>query len=163
MSSLQEIIYAEEWLNLAISKNKLGDFIIGIPPYAKTRINQGGIQEPILEPNLECLYSYYEDNPSTNFDKVVENELYKVISERGNNDFIIYAVLMFINMQLEHEKTNRAKFELNCSGLLSAVREQIKNNKDKFQTKSPTFEDGVWPEIEFYDNHMSEHYNQRVL
>ena len=93
MSSLQEIIYAEEWLNLAISKNKLGDFIIGIPPYAKTRINQGGIQEPILEPNLECLYSYYEDNPSTNFDKVVENELYKVISERGNNDFIIYSLI----------------------------------------------------------------------
>ena len=35
------------------------------------------------------------------FPNFSENELYKVISERGNNDFIIYAVLMFINMQLE--------------------------------------------------------------
>lgn len=163
MSSLQERMHAKKWLEMAISKNKLGDFIIGIPPYAKTKVNQAGIVEPILEPNLECLYSYHAKNPSIGFDKIVEQELYKVIAERGNNEFIIYAVLMFINMQLEHEKTNRAGFELNCSGLLSAVSQQIKNNKSKFQEKSETFEEGLWPTIEFYDSHMSEKYNQRVL
>lgn len=163
MSSIQDLIYAKKWLELAISTNKLGNFIIGIPPYAKTRVNQGGITEPILEPNLECLYSYYEKNPQLNFDKLVENELYRMINEKGNTDYIIYTTLMFINMQLEHEKTNRAKFKLDCSGLLSAVRQQIKNNKEKFQARSQKFDESVWPEIEFYDSHMSEHYNQRVL
>lgn len=37
MSTLQERIYAKKWLKLAISKNKLANFAIGLPPYAEIK------------------------------------------------------------------------------------------------------------------------------
>lgn len=163
MSTLQQMLAANRWLDLAISKNKLGFFVIGIPPYAQYRTNDVGVREAILEPNLQSLYHYYERHKELSFDKDVENAIYQLIETDGNKDFMIYQTLMFITMQLEHEKRRTAKFSLDCTGILDAIRQKINENKHTFKKPSDAFAKSVWPEIKFYDAHITENYNQHVL
>ena len=59
MSTRQARIYAKKWFKLAISKNKLADFVIGLPPYAEHRSDGGEIPMPLLGPNAEVLYDYH--------------------------------------------------------------------------------------------------------
>ena len=59
MSTLQARIYAEKWFELAINKNKLADFVIGLSPYAEHRSDGGEIPMPLLGPNAEVLYDYH--------------------------------------------------------------------------------------------------------
>ena len=74
MSTLQARIYAEKWFELAINKNKLADFVIGLPPYAEHRSDGGEILMPLLGPNAEVLYDYHAENKDANYD-LVQNML----------------------------------------------------------------------------------------
>ena len=60
MSTLQAKINAKRWFELAIKKNKLADFIIGLPPYAEHRPDDGELPMPVLVPNVEILYDYHK-------------------------------------------------------------------------------------------------------
>ena len=160
MSTLQERVYAKKWLTLAIDKNKLADFAIGLPPYAKQKTNDLGIPEPVLVPNLESLYDYYEKHKEMNFDRDVESAVLQLVEDEGDNACIIFHTLMFILTQLSYEKRGSAKFTLDCSRLLGAIKEKAEQNKGKLNKKNGN---DVWRSIEFYDHHLREQYGLHLL
>lgn len=157
MSTLQKRRYAKKWLKLAISKNELANFAIGLPPYAEIKSKY----EPILVPNLEVLYAYYEESKESNFDQDVENAVIQIVEECGDNECIILHTLRFVVTHLAYEKRGAAKFSLDCSKLLDEIKKKVINNKRRFQKKNGT--DDVWDLIEFYDSLLREQHDLHFL
>ena len=155
MSSIQDRMHAEKWLDLAISKHKLADFVIGLPPYAKVRPEQG----PVLVPNLEVLYDCHEEHPERGFDRDVENAVIQIVEASGENAQVVLHALVFVATHLAYEKRGAAKFSLNCPKLLDAIRKQVSGHKKEWQKQS----DDVWRSIVFYDSLLREQHGLHLL
>lgn len=154
MATIQEIIHAKKWLKLAISKNKLADFVIGLPPYAKTVPDNAGNPQPVLVPNLLCLYSYCDAHPG--FPKKVEQALFEKIEASGDQEAIVCYTLQFLILQLSKENSGTAGFTLDCTAMLCALRKKIEENPRQFSADT-------WSLIRFYDSHISKNYGLHLL
>lgn len=117
--------------------------------------------KPILVPNLEVLYAYYEKSKESNFDRDVENSVIQIAEECGDNEYIILHTLSFVVTHLAYEKRGATKFSLDCSKLLDEINKKVINNKRRFQKKNGT--DDVWDLIEFYDSLLREEYGLYFL
>ena len=144
-------INAKKWLELAISKNKLVHFVLGVPPYAKQSVNEAGEREPVLAPNLQVLYDYHKEHPEFNLDRAAQTAVFQMIENMDKGDPVICSVLWFITVQLCYEKQGRAAFCLDCQGILDALREKVRGKQK------------TTPEIVFYDSHLREQYGVKFL
>ena len=156
MGTLQDRIYAEKWFELAIKKNKLADFVIGLPPYAEHRTDGGEIPMPVLVPNAEVLYDYHAENKEAYFDTVVENAVFQIVGDRGDDAYVLLHVLIFIVTHLAYEKRGAASFTLDCPKILDAIRIKLAKNKARFINDSKSKE--VLDSIEFYACLLCEQY-----
>lgn len=157
MGTLQDKIYAEKWLELAIKKKKLADFVIGLPPYAEHRLDGGKIPMPVLVPNAEVLYDYHAKNKEAYFDTDVQNAVLQIVEEKGDDAYILLHVLVFIVTHLAYEKRGAASFILDCQKILDAIRIKLAKNKKKFIKDSESKE--VLDSVEFYNCLLCEQYN----
>ena len=157
LGTLQNRIYAEKWFELAIKKNKLADFVIGLPPYAEHRTDCGEIPMPVLVPNAEVLYDYHAENKEAYFDTVVENDVLQIVDNKGDDAYVLLHVLVFITTHLAYEKRGAASFTLDCPKILDAIRIKLTKNKAKFIKDSESKE--VLDSIEFYASLLCEQYN----
>ena len=89
MSTLQALIHAEKWFELAIEENKLADFVIGLPPYAEHRPDGGEIPMPVLGPNAEVLYEYHAENKEAHFDTDVQNAVLQIVEDKGDDAYVL--------------------------------------------------------------------------
>ena len=157
MSTLQAQINAKRWFELAIKKNKLADFVIGLPPYAEHRSDGGEIPIPVLGPNVEFLYDYYAENKYTHFDTDVQNAVLQIVEDKGDNVYVTLHALIFIVTHLAYEKRGAATFALDCPKLLDAIRRKLTKNEKKLSKENGSEE--LWDLIEFYDRLLGEQYN----
>ena len=157
MSTLQARIYAEKWFELAINKNKLADFVIGLSPYAEHRSDGGEIPMPLLGPNAEVLYDYHAENKDAHFDTDVQNAVLQIVEDNGNDAYVLLHALIFIVTQLAYEKRGAATFALDCSKLLDVIRRKLTKNEKKLSKENGSEE--LWDLIEFYDRLLCEQYN----
>ena len=157
MSTRQAKIRAKRWFELAIKMNKLGYFVIGLPPYAELRSDGGEIPTPILVPNVEVLYDYHTKNEEAHFVADVENAVLQIVEDKGDDAYILLHVLVFIVTHLAYEKRGAATFTLDCQKILDAIRIILAQNKKKFIKDSATKE--VLDSIEFYNWLLCEQYD----
>ena len=157
MGSLQDRIYAKKWFDLAIKKNKLADFVIGLPPYAKHRPDGGIIAIPTLVPNAEMLYDYHAKNREAHFDTEVQNAVLQIVVEKGDDAYVLLHTLIFVATHLAYEKRGAAEFALDCPRILDAIRVKLAKNKKKFIIASESKE--ILEYIEFYSNLLCEQHN----
>ena len=157
MSTLQARIYAEKWFELAINKNKLADFVIGLPPYAEHRSDDGEIPMPLLGPNAEVLYDYHAENKDAHFDTDVQNAVLQIVEDNGNDAYVLLHALIFIVTQLAYEKRGTATFAMDCPKLLDAIRRKLTKNEKKLSKENGSEE--LWDLIECYDRLLCEQYN----
>jgi len=161
MSTLQAKINAKRWFELAITKNKLADFIIGLPPYAEHRPDDGGLPMPVLVPNVEILYDYHEKNKEIHFDTEVQNAVLQIAEDKGDHAYVLLHALIFVVTHLAYEKRGAASFVLNCPRILDAIRGNLAKNKKKFIKESKNKE--VLGYIEFYAHLLCEQHNMSAV
>lgn len=157
MSKLQARIYAKKWFELAMNKNKLADFVIGLPPYAEHRSDGGEIPMPLLDSNAEVLYDYHTKNKDAHFDTDVQNAVLQIVEDNGNDAYVLLHALIFIVTHLAYEKRGAATFALDSPKLLDAIRRKLTKNKKKFRKENGSEE--LWDLIEFYAHILCEQYN----
>lgn len=157
MSTLQAQINAKRWFELATKKNKLADFVIGLPPYAEHRSDGGEISIPVLGPNVELLYDYYAENKYTHFDTDVQNAVLQIVEDKGNDVCVTLHALIFIVTHLAYEKRGAATFALDCPKILDAIKIELTKNKEKFREECGN--EDVLDSIEFYNRLLCEQYN----
>ena len=157
MSTLQALIHAEKWFELAIEENKLADFVIGLPPYAEHRPDGGEIPMPVLGPNAEVLYEYHAENKEAHFDTDVQNAVLQIVEDKGDDAYVLIHALIFIVTHLAYEKRGDAAFALDCPKILDAIRMKLTKNKKKFSKENGSEE--LLDLIKFYDRLLCEQYN----
>lgn len=163
MSTLQSLSMAKMWLGLAIGKDKLADFAIGLSPYSEGRPTPDGFVQPDLAPNLEALYEYSRDHAGEDTGKNVEKAVLRMIEEKGKSDVVIYHSLVFLTTQLSNEKDKTAGFSIDCVAVAEAISGQVKLNQVVFKARSMNFGKSVWPEIEYYDSYISDNFGIHIL
>ena len=89
-------------------------------------------------------------------DKKMLKEFYLIADELDKN------ILKFNELE-EKLKMAKENNDIELAQSLLIEYKNVSNNIQLLKEKSETFEEGLWPTIEFYDSHMSEKYNQRVL
>lgn len=159
MPTLKDIITAKKWFALAIEKNKLAHFVIGLPPYAQHRPDaEGGeIPMPVLAPNAEVLYAHHAENKEAHFDTDVQNAVLQIVEEEGDSACVLLHALSFIVTHLVYEKRASASFVLDCTKILDAIKIKLAENKKKFKTEPE--KKAVLEYIEFYARLLCEQYN----
>lgn len=157
MSTLQDRIYAKKWFELAINKNKLADFAIGLPPYAEHRSDNGEIPVPLLNHNVEVLYNYHARNKDAHFDTDVQNAVLQIVEDNGDDAYVLLHALIFIETHLAYEKRGATTFAMDCPKLLDAIRRKLTKNGKKLSKKNGSEE--LRDLIEFYDRLLCEQYN----
>lgn len=163
MSTSQSLSMAKMWLGLAIGKDKLADFAIGLSPYSEGRPTPDGFVQPDLGANLEALYEYSAEHAGEGIDRDVERDVLKIINEKGKSDIVIYHSLVFLTTQLSKEKDKSAGFTIDCRAVVDAIAEQVKMNQAVFKARSMNFGKSVWPEIEYYDKYISDNFGIHIL
>ena len=151
MNGLQARIYAKRRFNLAIEKNMLADFAIGLGPYAEQKTDGGEFPTPVLVPNMEFLYDYHEDNPSAHLDTDVQKAVIRVVEEKGDDAYVVLHALVFVMTHLAYEQRGAAKFALDCPGILRVIKGKLKKYKD------------VPEQIEYYSRLLRERYNMPAV
>lgn len=160
---MSNLSFTRMWLDLAMGKDKLADFVLGLPPYSEGRPTTEGFVQPELEPNIEVLYGYSQEHKGEGFDKKVEEAVIDTIQENGSSDVVIYHSLIFLSLQLTKENSGEAGFKLDCVKIASVIAEKIRENEKLFRARSMNFGKSVWPQIEYYDGYMKEHFNIGVI
>ena len=161
MSTLQAQIYAEKWFELAIKENKLADFVIGLPPYADQRPDGSEIPMPVLGPNAEVLYEYHAANKEAHFDTDVQNVVFQIVEDKGDDAYVLLHTLIFIVTHLTYEKRGAATFALDCPKLLDAIRLKLTKNKKKLKKEDDSGE--LLDLIKFYDHLLCEQNNMNSV
>lgn len=157
MSTLQARLHAKKRFALAMNKNKLADFVIGLPPYAEHRSDGGEIPMPLLGPNAEVLYDHHAENKDAHFDTDVQNAVLQIVEDKGNDAYVLLHALLFIVTHLAYEKRCAATFALDHPKLLDAIRKKLTKNKKKLRKENGS--EKLWDLIKFYDRLLCEQYN----
>lgn len=160
---MSNLSFTRMWLDLAMGKDKLADFVLGLPPYSEGRPTTEGFVQPELEPNVEVLYGYNDEHKGEGFEKKVEDAVINTIEEKGSSDVVIYHSLIFLSVQLTKEKSGEAGFTLDCRRIAAAIGEKIRENEKLFRARSMNFGKSVWPQIEYYDGYMKDNFGIGVI
>lgn len=154
---------ASKYLEVALKNNSFREFLLGYSLYELNVKDQNGNNVFSAMHVMEAIYDKYRKNPDSKIDKLTyETMIHELQTNRFNK--AILNLFENITYQISAQKNQTAPFSFDCMKLLEEAKENLKRNEVFY--KYPQGENkpnGIWPELEMYNNRIEQTTGHKIL
>ncbi|MBQ3423105.1 MAG: hypothetical protein IJH34_15960 [Romboutsia sp.] len=128
-------LLATKKLDLALDHNQLDEFLCGYPVYQMDEVDEKGNEIPNSKLIMEAIYRIHNSRPEIELDKMTFDTIKELLKTDKSSEDILN-ILDNIEYQIEAEKSGTATFKMNCEELLKALKENLIENKELYESGS---------------------------
>lgn len=154
---------ARKYLDIALRNNSFREFLLGFSLYELNVKDSQGNNVFSAMHVMEAIYDKYKSDPNSGIEKLTYETM---LNELKTNRFSKAILNLFedITYQISAQKNQTAPFNLDCLTLLEEAKENLKRNELFY--KYPQGENkpnGIWPELEMYNNRIEQTIGRKIM